>query len=282
MLSDRELNVSVVSLQVANDISKAVQVRVGMCLTIPEDAPPYGVFPALDNPGGVDPTLGQGSGLVDGEEYVVQPGDTLDVIAQAFDVSAISLELTNNLVRISELKPGMTLIIPADAPRYGVYPAVPQVITEGESYTVQRNDTLVSIAEQFNVPSDVLRRSNNIDSTADIFPGRVLLIPDLTVDVGQGGGQNGELHIVQPRDTIDTLGAFYNKDVRCIIDFNQIEKPPLLQPGQTLVIPDSCGIYVGEGIPPLSTALTTAADSGDSMEADEGDSDTQTEDEGSG
>lgn len=267
-LIGQALDKSVEAIQIANEIETAGDLQVGQCLTIPEDAPAYGLVPALETAAEADASLGSGGGSVQGEEYVVQRGDTLDVIAQRANKSVVSIQLANRITDSKAIQPGMVIIIPEDAPEYGMFPALAAVEFTGELYTVQSSDTLDSIAEEFDVALLALQLANDLNDEADIFPGRTLLIPEGVPGFGEdaqflgqgGGGADGSVYVVQPRDTLDVIGAFFNRDVSCLAEANGLENPGRLQPGQTLVIDESCGEYVGELIPPLNTAVSPAGD----------------------
>ncbi len=260
------LDISVVSLQLANDTVDPQNLIVNTCLTIPEDAPPYGVFPALTDARGSD---GQGGGA--GETYVFQPRDTLDVIAQQYDVSVVSLQLANSITNPQLIQPGTLIVIPANAPVYGVFPAVSYPVN-GELYIVQAGDTLETIAEDFDISLFALRAANGIRSGTVVGLGTVLLIPtdvpaygtdgefDLE-ELGIGGGSL--LHVVQPGDTLDVIAATYDVETSCLASGNDIDQPPLLQPGTVLLVDSSCDPYVGEGVPPLADSITPADETSD-------------------
>jgi LysM repeat protein len=110
----QELNVSVVAIQQANEIEPSAFLDVGQELVIPADAPAYGLFPALTGAVGD----GQGGGGAAGEIYVVQPRDTLDVIAATLDVQVACVAEANELENINEIFPGQALLIPATCPAY--------------------------------------------------------------------------------------------------------------------------------------------------------------------
>ena len=161
----RALDVSVVALQIANGLLNDDSIHPGDVLTIPTDAPAYGVFPPLTN-------LGSGNG----EAYVVQPGDTLEAIAQKLDVSLVSLEIANGLQDDNSIAPGDVLTIPADAPAFGFYPPLTVGGTgAGETYVVQPGDVLDLIAAFFNKDVQCLIERNSI--TFPLYPGFVLLLP---------------------------------------------------------------------------------------------------------
>lgn len=188
-------NVSLEALKQANNYTKLTILYAGDTLVIPADAPPYGQFPAVRSS---DSTAGQGGGL-SGSEYIVQPRDTLDTIARRLDVSVVSVQKANGITNGRRLLPGTVLVIPADAPPYGQFPA--------------------------------LQNANVSDST-----------------LGQGGGANE--HIVQRNQTLDGIAARYNVKTSCLAQANQLAKPSLLYPGQVLVIDTTCPPYDGYDVVP--------------------------------
>jgi LysM repeat protein len=178
----QEFDVSVVSLEVYNEIDNPGIILPGTSLVIPGDAPPYGTFPALDTP---DFTDGQGGGIA-GELYVVQPGDTLDTIAQELNVSVVSLTIVNEITNSRRLFPGTTLLIPDDAPPYGQYPAIIDDDTPGAGggvagtiYVMQPFDTIDQVAQELDVSTTcVLSANPQITNTRLVQPGQQILIPD--------------------------------------------------------------------------------------------------------
>lgn len=236
----QQRNVSAEALRIANDIERASQLRSGVCLIIPDDAPPYGVIPAIDMTSADGENLGMGGGSlpdIEGETYVVQRGDTLDVIGQQRNVSAQAIQVANNIERASSIQPGMTLIIPADAPPYGVFPAL--------------------------APTGSGEDGENTEALGLGMGGGGVAMIDAT-------GEN--THVVQPRETLDVIAAFYNYDTRCLAEANDLARPGFLQAGQVLFIDPACPAYTGFGIPPVSQSIqpATPADSGgdDTTDAD--------------
>ncbi len=86
----------------------------------------------------------------------IQPGDTLDEIARTYRVSPSDLAFVN------QLQPGGTL---ADTEAL-VVPVVPASSSTARNtrYTVKRGDTLVTLADRFNVTTSQLRRWNHLRS----------------------------------------------------------------------------------------------------------------------
>jgi len=67
------------------------------------------------------------------EEYVVQPGDTVESVAAQFAISANTVRWANDLAQNSSLKAGQTLVI---------------LPVSGVSYVVKAGDTLSDIARK--------------------------------------------------------------------------------------------------------------------------------------
>jgi LysM repeat protein len=127
----QRLNISVVSLRLANNLSPSDKIFVGDTLIIPADAAQYGQFPGLVNPA-ADPDnleLGQGGGgtAVAGpgdQLYVVQPLDTLDKIGANYDTQVACIVEGNGLTAPSLIYPGLTLVIQTSCPVYDGYDTV--------------------------------------------------------------------------------------------------------------------------------------------------------------
>ena len=93
-------------------------------------------------------------------------------------------------------------------------------------YTVLAGDTVSSIAGKFNITSDSIRWSNNLNGEA-VAVGTKLLIPPVT----------GMVYTVQAGDTAETLAIKYKADRNKIIAYNDAEIAGL-KVGERILIPD--------------------------------------------
>ena len=116
-------------------------------------------------------------------DYTVRAGDTCGGIAVAFSVSVQSLVIQNNLPSTCIISVGQTLKIPYPTSTPAPPPTdIPNEATqtaqacEKIQYTVQANDTLSSIAANYNVPQDAIKFYNGL-STDGVFLGQPLTIP---------------------------------------------------------------------------------------------------------
>ena len=123
---------------------------VGQTLTIPSDVESTGDYSDMSN----------------SKTYVVQRGDSLYSIANAYNVSVNDLRNINNLTS-DILSVGQVLIIPGNLNRNS---------NTSNLYVVKRGDSLWSIANKFNVSINKIRMLNNLNS--DILTiGQTLIIP---------------------------------------------------------------------------------------------------------
>ena len=112
------------SIAYANELEAPYVIMPGQTLVIPGDAPPYDVIPPLPRPDRRPPGR-PGRWRWTDETYTVQIADTLDTIAQEYDVAMLSIAYANELEAPYVIMPGQTLVIPGDAPPYGVIPPLP-------------------------------------------------------------------------------------------------------------------------------------------------------------
>ncbi len=117
-------------------------------------------------------------------EYTVALGDTCGGIAVHYDISVQSLIILNNLpVSCNNLTVGRKLKIPYPTatplppPTSTLEPAdATKAACNQVSYTVQQNDTLSTIAENYGIAQQVLKRFNELE-TDSVVIGRTILIP---------------------------------------------------------------------------------------------------------
>lgn len=95
-------------------------------------------------------------------EYVVQPGDTLGLIAGRFNISLDTLLWANDLAKNSSLRIGQNLTI---------------LPVSGVIHHVKRGDNLSQIAQTYKANPDEVIVFNDLSTDGDIYIGDVLIIP---------------------------------------------------------------------------------------------------------
>ena len=95
-------------------------------------------------------------------DYVVQPGDTLQSIADANSISVNTLLWANDLTSSSTIKVGQSLaILPVD----------------GVLHVVKSGDTISGIASKYKTNSDDIIFYNDLANQDDIYIGDILIVP---------------------------------------------------------------------------------------------------------
>lgn len=93
--------------------------------------------------------------------HIVQPTDTINLIANAYGVSVTSLIQNNGLINPYDLVPGQTIVI--------VYPE--------QTHTISEGDSLTGIADAYGVSlMELLRNNPYISNREYIYPGETIVI----------------------------------------------------------------------------------------------------------
>ncbi|SJZ31544.1 LysM peptidoglycan-binding domain-containing protein [Selenihalanaerobacter shriftii] len=112
-------------------------------------------------------------------QHVVQPGETLFVLAQKYNTTVRTLlRLNPDIEDPDEIQAGMVINLPI------LLPPPPDCFNE---YTVSQGDTLFEIAQEFDTTVSQLVFFNSISNPDLIFPGRRLIVPCPDED----GDENG-------------------------------------------------------------------------------------------
>ncbi len=115
----------------------------------------------------------------------VQPGDTLAELARSFHVSAADIAFVNQIDPSADISGEDALIIPT------VPPAASGLARSSARYRVEREDTLVTLADRFNVTTEQLRRWNHLRSSA-ITPGQTLFVAEPAHVSASARGKRGK------------------------------------------------------------------------------------------
>ena len=105
--------------------------------------------------------------------YEVKPGESVSSVARDFGLSPDTLQYANKLTG-NALSTGQKLKIP---PIDGIY------------VTVNKNDTLSTIAKRYKVNVDDIVKYNGLDTSAPIFSGQELLVPGMVAPKSSSGSQ---------------------------------------------------------------------------------------------
>jgi murein DD-endopeptidase MepM/ murein hydrolase activator NlpD len=122
----------------------------------------------------------------DGTTIIVGTSDTVDTIAQRYNVPAKEIMRVNGLPTPRNLQPGQSLVIPRQVTATAAAPAMaapqtkPAVVASASGvHVVNPGETLHSIARRNNVPAAKLAKANNLPVTTQLKVGMKLNVPGL-------------------------------------------------------------------------------------------------------
>lgn len=155
------------------------------------------------------------------ESYTIQSGDTIQSIANRFDITTDALLQYNGIIDPNRIFRGQVLNIPIG------------VVTPPASHLVQPGETLQWIAERYKVTQESIIEINNITNISRLTIGQILALPETSDPVIFTTTE----HIVQPDQTLREIGELYGISWEELAEINNLPNPNLLQVGQTLIVP---------------------------------------------
>ena len=201
--------------------------------------------------------LSLGTAAVMAQVHVVQRGETLFSIATRYGRTVAEVAQANGLSEPYVLHAGNQLTIPpaGGGTTQSPSPAPVQQPTGTTTYTVQRGDSLSTIAAQFGTTYIELARMNDIEDPNILHVGQVLTVPapagttapaDPTTTTTTTQPSYGT-YTVQRGDSLATIAAQFNTTYIELARINGIANPDVLRVGQVLQVP-------GAPPPPAETA----------------------------
>ncbi len=175
--------------------------------------------------------------------YYVQYGDTLFSISRRYGITVPALMAANGLTS-DYIYAGQRLIIPLGTPQ-------PPPAGFTCQYTVQRRDTVYSIAYRYKVPWYSVMQANYL-YTPYIYAGMLLNVPCVTP-----APSPFPIYTVQTGDNLFRIAIRYETSIYAIALVNGIFNPNLIFVGQNLVVPYSGTVKYPTNIPPPPTPTFT-------------------------
>ncbi|MFW6309170.1 MAG: LysM peptidoglycan-binding domain-containing protein [bacterium] len=164
--------------------------------------------------------------------YKVRPGDTLWEISRTFDTPMELIVENNDLTNSKQLKPGQELLITTRNNQIIISIEDIKKAQETE-YTVDWNDSLYLIAQEFGVSVDSIKKRNNLDYE-QIYYGQTLIIPGTTTP--EDSTENKHYYTVKSGDSLWNIARKNDITIDKLIDLNDIESNFDIYPGQQLLI----------------------------------------------
>ena len=115
--------------------------------------------------------------------------------------------------------------------------AVNNFNTQTIDYTVQRGDTLSEIATRFGTTVQEIAQINGIQNVNLIFPGEVLrIVTNSNIQGSESNSTNKTYYTIKQGDTLSEIAIWYRVPIQKIIEWNNIQNPNLIFPGQRLIL----------------------------------------------
>ena len=167
------------------------------------------------------------------QRHRIRPGDTPYKLARQYGIKVQDLLAVNRIDNPRSLKVGDELIVPADGARVasdarpvaGAAQATP-------TYQVRKGDTLWSIARRFQVKVQDLTAWNGLTRQSVLHPGTTIQLAAAQRDEAW----QRIVYQVRPGDTLWAISQRFALDVHQILDWNQLDRNQVLQPGQKLTL----------------------------------------------
>jgi LysM repeat protein len=193
--------------------------------------------------------------------HIVQAGDTVGKLAALYGSDTDAIIAANNLPESALIKVGQGLVVPVrlSSPATSTPTATPLVpvatasggdVTPpaGNTYLIQRGDTLSRIAARFNTTTATLAQLNGITNPNTIYAGQRLIIPVAGQYGSVGAPQppppatqvppaENKTYVVQAGDTLFKIAVRNHVTVAALAQANGITNTNLVYTGQRLIIP---------------------------------------------
>lgn len=130
--------------------------------------------------------------------YTIKEGDTIESIANKYNITPYILYQLNGINNNVSLIPGNNIIVPKIANTYFDY------------YTIKNGDSLYKIAEKYNTDYKTLALINGLDENDYIYPNQIISVPKVGV----------KYYIVQEGDTLLDIGNKLNSNVIDLVNQN--------------------------------------------------------------
>jgi LysM repeat protein len=165
--------------------------------------------------------------------HLVAKGDTLLSIAAKYGSSVKKIMDANPHLKAGKLLLGETIAVPI------VFTEPKPVAASGKSnepayYTIEEGDTPLAIAQEFDVPVELLLAANEISDPTRLQIGQQLVIPP---SEGLTQGVPIILYELEAGDTLLGLASKFGSSVKDILAVNPELIPASLEVGQTVAIP---------------------------------------------
>lgn len=240
----------ITDLRMWNDIPYNKKISVGEVLTIFVPKENYEKYASLDFNTNTEKVSTKSSNFTVNQKktlyYSVRKGESLNSIAQKFNVSLAELKDWNNL-KSTKLRKGTRIKIYSSSENLASVSnkksksqtsADNNANSDNETtYKVRKGDSLFDIAKKLNVSIDELKEWNNLTSN-DLNPNQKLTVKEPHSKVAKGDNyvsKKTAYHTVRKGETLDKIATKFKLSVADLKKINKL-KNNNIKPGKKLVV----------------------------------------------
>ncbi len=169
--------------------------------------------------------------------HIVQPDDTLWLIAKDYKVKAREIRFWNQLKRGQALQPGAELILWSqnNTRSYRASRIRPYLI----KHTVISGDNLRDLSKEYHVSVAQLKKTNNLKSDT-VRLGQILIIPPTVQKLKYGSRVRPKTYKVKSGDSLNIVARRFDIGMSALQHYNNM-KNDIIRIGQVLKIPSVKG-----------------------------------------
>lgn len=164
----------------------------------------------------------------------VQKGENPSTIAKKYKITVEDIQVANNIRNVKSLQVGQKLKIPTN----GKNVEITQAATI--SHTIQKGDTLASIAKQYQVDLETLKASNKIKKANNLQIGQTINVPVKSVKVASAQGASSDKKMrtyrVKRGDSLSKIAASFGVSVSQLQQWNNFDSGTMLYPGSRITV----------------------------------------------
>lgn len=238
----KQFNLPIEQLAQMNGIATNEILFIGQSLTIPANIKVSNTNSSTNQP--------KPSSKATYTEYKVKSGDTLIGIANDLGVTTQEIAEINDFGTNARLQAGVVIKLPASKNQIER-----KLNKQPIRYRVQAGDTLIGLANHYDVSVSELAAANNLTTNANLIRGRIITIPVAgqvntsgnaktstaqtteTKSVSGNSIKNTEDYRVQAGDTLIGLASQYGVSVEDLAATNKLASNARLRRGQVLKVP---------------------------------------------
>lgn len=186
------------------------------------------------------------------ESYTVQSGDSLNSVANKYDLTVLQLATLNDLTTTSGLRVGQKLKLNADVATKtaSTTSKLPTNVKRSDVHTVSSGESLASIARKYSLQPNYLADLNGLSRSANVMVGQKLKIEgetpakeNLSVVTSKLSSKNTESYTVKAGESLNVLASRAGISVKELAEMNNLTARSSLQRGQSLQMPKTVVEY---------------------------------------